>query len=144
MLLVPSSVNGDLATLNASGQVIDSGVSINNSGLTSASLWNAAKLAVTTIHGLLEQIQYYCSKQIDQQLLMFYMWNRCIFMDWNGTLYISLIGAKVQSANNKNFYHKYGCFRFSHFFNKRSFCILFCINIYYNSEWEGTSTGTVN
>ncbi len=34
MLLVPSSVNGDLATLNASGQVIDSGVSINNSGLT--------------------------------------------------------------------------------------------------------------
>ncbi len=38
MLLVPSSVNGDLATLNASGQVIDSGVSINNSGLTSASL----------------------------------------------------------------------------------------------------------
>ncbi len=59
-------------------------------------------------------------------------------------LYISLIGANSTNSNNKNFYHKYGCFRFSNFFNKRSFCILFCINIYYNWSGSGTSTGTVN
>ncbi len=88
MLLVPSSVNGDLATLNASGQVIDSGVSINNSGLTSASLWNAAKLAVTTNYGLLEQIQILLLQQIDQQLLMFYMLEQMHLYGFGMVLYI--------------------------------------------------------
>ncbi len=89
MLLVPSSVNGDLATLNASGQVIDSGVSINNSGLTSASLWNAAKLAVTTNSWFAgTNPNTTAHNRVDQQLLMFYMLEQMHLYGFGMVLYI--------------------------------------------------------
>lgn len=46
--VVSTATSGNIATFNSSGQIVDSGTNINNNSLTSSSLWNAAKLSITT------------------------------------------------------------------------------------------------
>ncbi len=62
---------------------------------------------------------------------------------WNGTFIYKFNRSKSTNSNNKNFYHKYGCFRFSNFFkNELLYIILYQYLL--QLEWDGTSTGTVN
>ncbi len=144
MLLVPSSVNGDLATLNASGQVIDSGVSINNSGLTSASLWNAAKLAVTTnswFAGTNPNTTAPTDRPATSNVL--YVGTDASLWIWNGTLYISLIGAKVPTATTRTFTTSTGASGFQISSTNGAF-VYYSVSISTTIGVGGTSTGTVN
>ncbi|CCV02398.1 hypothetical protein IIV31_026R [Armadillidium vulgare iridescent virus] len=96
MALVPAAVSGNLATYNASGQVIDSGVAINNAGLTSASLWNAAKLAVTTnswFAGTNPNVTAPTDRPTSSSVL--YIGTDSSTWIYNGSTYISLNQAKT-------------------------------------------------
>ncbi|QMS79324.1 hypothetical protein IIV6-T1_438 [Invertebrate iridescent virus 6] len=144
MLLVPSSVNGDLATLNASGQVIDSGVSINNSGLTSASLWNAAKLAITTnswFAGTNPNTTAPTDRPATSSVL--YVGTDASLWIWNGSVYISLIGAKVPTSVTRTFTTSTGASGFQISTINGAF-VHYSVSISTTIGVGGTSTGTVN
>jgi hypothetical protein len=143
MLLVPSAVNGDLVTINGSGQVLDSGVSINNTGLTSASLWNAAKLAITTnswFAGTNPNTTAPTDRPSTSNVL--YVGTDASTWIWNGTLYISLTGAKVATSVTRTFTTSTGASGFQISSTNGAF-VHYSVSISTTIGVGGTSTGSV-
>jgi hypothetical protein len=143
MQLVPSATNGDLATLNASGQATDSGVAINNAGLTSASLWNAAKLAVTTnswFAGTNPNVTTPTDRPATSSVL--YVGTDGSTWIWNGSIYISLIQAKVVNTATRTFTTGTGATGFQ-ISATRGSLVYYSVSISTTIGVGGTSTGTV-
>ena len=143
MILEPAAVSGHLGSFNGSGQIIDSGVSINNAGLTSASLWNAAKLAVTT-NSWFAGTNPNTTAPTDrpQTSSVLYVGTDASTWIWNGTVYISLTGAKVPATATRTFTTGTGATGFQISATNGAF-VYYSVSISTTIGVGGTSTGTV-
>ncbi len=97
---------------------------------------NAAKLAVTTNSWYCWNKSNTMLQQIDHQLLMFYMLEQMHLYDWNGTLYISLIGAKVPQQQQQELLPQVRVLQVFKFLQQTELLYIILYQYLLQLEWE--------